>query len=169
MTIVGCWVEVKTIQGSRAFPTPGSPRTSERTSMFEVDIETFERCNARPERNKTNWPLVDWLDWELLVDQVLMAATGLICWLNKSKQKFKCVANEFSWLHCTYRFDGQLKTLRAPFILNYKRDTGISDLMEQHNWQLEAYSPVPGLFLFTNVFHVWYRSKLWSLFRFFFL
>ena len=35
--------------------------------MFEVDIETFERCNARPERRISKgkkW--VDWLDF--LVD-----------------------------------------------------------------------------------------------------
>lgn len=105
------------IQGSRPFPTPGSPWTSERTSMFEVDIETFERCNARPERNKAKesgpWWTVDQLRFFLNGYPSILFGCNWFDLLamdcpNKNSRVF---SNEFSWLHCTYQFDGQLKTL----------------------------------------------------------
>ena len=155
------------IQGSRPFPTPGSSWTSERTSMFEVDIETFERCNARPERNKAKgkWPLVDWLNWDFFKMDIQVFLWLQLVWFvgyGQSKQKNQGPqANEFSWLHCTYQF--LMASLRHS-----EWDTGLSDLMEQHNWQLKAYSPVPGLFFsyMRSMFVIDQSiSKLWILFR----
>ena len=123
------------IQGSRPFPTPGSSWTSERTSMFEVAIKTFERCSARPERNKAKESGRCWTDWTEI----------FFLWISK----YFCGCNWFDLLamDCPNKNSRvwPMSSVDCIVLINLMAslrhsewDTGLSDLMEQHNWQLKA-------------------------------
>ena len=112
--LVGCWSKAQ----GRSLRLDHLERRKEPPCLKWIlkrlkDVTPGRRETKQKERGRcwTDWTEIFFLKW---ISKYFCGCNWFdLLAMDSPNKNSRVFSNEFSWLHCTYQFDGQLKTLRA--------------------------------------------------------